>query len=432
MATTTSEEFEKATDFQFKEDDIERAKALVGRWAPSPAREHLTTVTHDAMRNFARGYGDDNPLYTTEDYGQSTRWGAQIAAPMIGIALNRPLYGDPPDKSFKRPSFRGIHVFVSGSTWTWYRPLLEGDQLYSFGGTESVVEKKSEFAERSVLVTYASVKMNQRAEVVTISRTLAIHTERKTAREKGKYAAIEPAVYTDEDIERLDAIYAAEETRGSTPRYWEDIAIGDALTPMAKGPLTTTDMIVFHAGGYGFVPYAPCANRIAFKNRHRIAPFYVKNEYGVPDVAQRVHWDSAWAQAIGNPMAYDYGVMRDCWLSHFMTDWMGDDGWLLTQSSEIRKFNYIGDSHILTGEVVDKRIEDGRCVVDIEMRGTNQRDVVTCPGKATVVLPSREHGPVVLPEPPADLQDRAVAMLARHRELAEERKKRSSGPGPAS
>ena len=31
MATTTSAEFEKATDFQFKEEDIERAKALVGR-----------------------------------------------------------------------------------------------------------------------------------------------------------------------------------------------------------------------------------------------------------------------------------------------------------------------------------------------------------------------------------------------------------------
>jgi hypothetical protein len=55
MATTTSEEFEKATDFQFKEDDIERAKALVGRWSPSGSREFLTTATPDSMRNFARG-----------------------------------------------------------------------------------------------------------------------------------------------------------------------------------------------------------------------------------------------------------------------------------------------------------------------------------------------------------------------------------------
>ena len=420
--TTTSAEFEKATDYQFREEDIERAKALVGRWAPSPAREHLTAVTHDAMRNFARSYGDDNPLFNSEDYGVGTRWGGQIAPPMIAIGLNRPLYGDPPDKSVKRPSFRGIHVFVSGSTWNWYRPLMEGDQLFSFGGTESVIEKKSEFAERSVLVTYAAVKMNQRAEIVAISRTLAIHVERKTAREKGKYAAIEPATYTDDDIAKLDEIYAAEEVRGATPRHWEDVNVGDVLTPMAKGPLTLTDMIVFHAGGYGFVPYAPCANRIAYKNRQRIAPFYVKNEYCVPDVAQRVHWDSAWAKAIGNPMAYDYGVMRDCWLSHFMTDWMGDEGWLMTQSSEIRKFNYMGDSHVLTGEVVGKREEGGRYLVDIEMRGTNQRGVVTCPGKATVALPSRAHGVVLLPEPPADLQAQAVAMMERHRELVAEGK----------
>jgi len=419
----TSTEFEKATDYSFKEEDIARAKALEGVWSPSGAREHLTTANHDAMRNFARGYGDDNPLYTHEDYGARTRWGAQIAPPMIPIALNRPMHGDRPAERVKRPSFRGIHVFVSGSSWDWYRPILDGDQLYSFGGTESVVEKRSEFADRSLLITFASVKINQRAEIVAISRTLAIHTERKTAREKGKYSAIEPATYTDDDIARLDAVYASEQARGAEPRWWEDVAVGDPVGPMAKGPLTTTDLIVFHAGGYGFIPYAPCSNRIAYKNRQRIAPFYVKNEYGIPDVAQRVHWDSAWAQAIGNPMAYDYGVMRDCWLSHLVTDWMGDDGWLMSQSSEIRKFNYFGDSHVLTGEVVAKRVEDGRCLVEIEMRGTNQRGDVTCPGRATVALPSRTQGPAVMPGPPGDLQERAVALLHRHFEIVEERRR---------
>jgi hypothetical protein len=342
---------------------------------------------------------------------------------MIAIGLNKPLYDDPPTERIKRPSFRGIHVFVSGSTWTWYRPLVAGDQLFSFGGTESVIEKKSEFAERSVLVTYVSVKMNQRGEIVAISRTLAIHTERKTAREKGKYAAIEPNTMTDEDIAALDAIYENEQTRGAETRWWEDVEVGEQLLPMAKGPLTTTDIIVFHAGGYGFIPYAPCSNRIAFKNRHRIAPFYVKNEYGIPDVAQRVHWDSAWAQAIGNPMAYDYGVMRDCHLSHYITDWMGDDGWLVQQSSEIRKFNYVGDTHVITGEVVDKRVdEEGRHLVEIQMRGTNQRDLDTCFGTAIVALPSRDDGPVVLPTPPADLQEQATARMTRHREIVEERK----------
>ena len=87
-----------------------------------------------------------------------------------------------------------------------------------------------------MLVTHASVKMNQRAEIVAISRTLAIHTERKTAREKGKYAAIEPATYTDDELAEIDAIYAAEQARGAETRWWEDVEVGDALHADGQGP----------------------------------------------------------------------------------------------------------------------------------------------------------------------------------------------------
>ena len=44
----------------------------------------------------------------------------------------------------------------------------------------------------------------------------------------------------------------------------------------------------------------------------------------------------------------------------------------------------------------------------------NQRGEVTTPGHATILLPSREHGPVRLPDPPGgarDLQD-ALAAIA--------------------
>ena len=72
---------------------------------------------------------------------------------------------------------------------------------------------------------------------------------------------------------------------------------------------------------------------------------------GIPDVAQRLHWESEWSQQIGNPMAYDYGIIRECWLNHYLGDWVGDDGWVFRQHDEMRKFNYIGDTHVITGEV---------------------------------------------------------------------------------
>ncbi len=73
---TTSEEFEKATDFSFKEEDIAAAKALVGVWTGSTRQEYITQASYDNMRNFARGYGDDNPLYTSDGYGASRPAGA--------------------------------------------------------------------------------------------------------------------------------------------------------------------------------------------------------------------------------------------------------------------------------------------------------------------------------------------------------------------
>jgi hypothetical protein len=66
---------------------------------------------------------------------------------MIPVALNRPLLADFPAMELPRPSFDGVQAFVSGGTWEWFRPLREGDQPFSFGGTELMIEKRSQFAE---------------------------------------------------------------------------------------------------------------------------------------------------------------------------------------------------------------------------------------------------------------------------------------------
>jgi len=414
---TTSERFKDATSAEIDNADIAKDRAALGVWAAARAQELISTATPEAIRNFANGYGDDNPLYTDAGYGHETRWGGQIAPQIMAAVLNAPLRGDKLPRELRGGSYRGIHAFVSGGTWEWYRPVYPGDTLYSFSGLESVEEKTSEFAGRSVIRVLRDVKMNQRAEVVGVYRTLVIYTERKKAREKGKYSAIADPSYSKEDIAALDEIYATEKVRGAEPRYWEDVVVGEEMGKMAKGPLTTTDMVVFHAGGYGFVPYGLKTSRLAWKNRQRIPAFYIDNQYGVPDVAQRVHWDSEWAKAIGNPRAYDYGVLRECWIHHFLTDWMGDSAFVVRQHDEIRKFNYEGDIQYLTGKVDGKRQEDGMMLVDVEVEVRNQRGDTTAQADATISLPSRELGAAMLPDVPKDLQRDAVRMFARHGEL---------------
>ena len=57
-----------------------------------------------------------------------------------------------------------------------------------------------------------------------------------------------------------------------------------------------------------------------------------------------------------------------------------------------------------------------RPAVDLEIWGENQLGEITTPGHATVLLPSREHGDVRLPDPPGaatDLQGALDAIAAR-------------------
>lgn len=415
---SNQDRFEAATAATIDDADLRRDHAALGLLAASRSQELISTATPEAIRNFANGYGDDNPLYTDPDYGKATRWGSQIAPQIMAAVLNAPLRGHRLPKELRGGAYRGIHAFVSGGSWEWFRPIYPGDTLYSFSGLESVEEKPSEFAGRSVIRVLRDVKMNQRAEVVGVYRTLVIYAERKTARDKGKYSSIADPAYTAADIAALDEVYAAEKVRGREPRYWEDVTVGEQLGLMAKGPLTTTDMIVFHAGGYGFVPYGLKTGRLAWQNRNRIPAFYIDNEYGVPDVAQRVHWDSDWAKAIGNPRAYDYGVLRECWIHHFVADWMGDGGFVVRQHDEIRKFNYHGDIQYLAGKVEGKREEDGMALVDLAVEVRNQRAETTAQADATVSLPTRRHGPALLPEPPRELQRDAVKMFECHAELS--------------
>ena len=148
------EEFAKAAAYTLSDEDIERARLLLGIDTASKHRELYSVATPDALRNWSLGTGDDNPLYTDESYGPATRWGSQIGHGAMVGHIKTPMLGDPVPEEIKRRTkslFRGIHVFVSGGTWDWYRPLYPGDRLFSFAGEESIDVKESEFAGRSVV-----------------------------------------------------------------------------------------------------------------------------------------------------------------------------------------------------------------------------------------------------------------------------------------
>jgi acyl dehydratase len=403
------------------DEAVERLRARVGIAEPHPLPPHYTAITTDVFRHVAEAYGDDNPLWCDPVYGRATRWEGPIAPPpLVGgdTLVGQDEVAEVPAAQrdlMKGDPLRGVHAFYSASAREWWAPLRPGDRVRRRNALVGVLDKASDFADRAIHEWTGQVFRTDGGPLLSAQYRLMIRTERTKARERGKYDGVELQPYTEDQISEIEAQYAREAARGAEPRWWEDVAEGDTVGPMVKGPLTVTDIVCWHSGmGMGLYGVRPL--RLAADNRRRIPRFFHRDPQNVPDVMQRVHWDPEFARRSGNPTTFDYGRMRETWLVHLCTDWMGDDAWLWKLDCEFRRFNYVGDTQWLRGTITRRYLaEGGRPAVDVDLAAENQRGEFTTPGHATILLPSREHGPVRLPEPPGratELQDALDAITA--------------------
>ena len=406
---TNNETAGKITD-----EDIERARRQIGVPKFAFNKPYNETASADGIRHFAFACGDANPLFNDRAYGAKTRWGDQIAPPLFLHSTGNNLTPKPDvaKKALFKGLFRGVGKYYTGVDWTWWKPIYPDNRLFFERSTADILVKdKSSFSGgRTVTEVYRDLFVDSNGALVGRWEESYLSAERSGTKKAGRYTGVERHTYTEQDITEIDAVYAAENRRGNDVRYWEDVTIGDEVTPVAKGPLSMVDIISMHMGmGLSSSGIGPLG--LGYAHRKKMPAFYVPNKYGVPDVVQRVHWDHERAQQLGLPSSYDYGQMRTSWLIHLITNWMGDDAWLWKLSCQSRAFNFMGDTTICKGRVIDKRKDGEHYLVDIEMASTNQRGENTAPGTATVILPSRVGGPVVLPAPEPETAHRAASIL---------------------
>jgi acyl dehydratase len=397
------------------DEAIEALRRRIGVPQPHPVAPHYRRAGVDAFRHVAEAYGDDNPLWSDEAYAAKTMWQGVIAPPplvggdsLIGEDEEIDLAPEARQKMRGDP-LSGVHAFYSASAREWWAPLRPNRRVRRRNALVGVLDKPSEFAERAVHEWTAQVFRDEDGGLLSGQYRLMIRTERTRARQK-KNDSVEIRPYTEAEIEEIESRYASESPRGETPRLWEDVSVGDPIGPMVKGPLTVTDMVCWHVGmGMGLYGVKPL--RLGYQNRRRIPRFFHRDDLNVPDVMQRVHWDPKFARRAGNPTTFDYGRMRETWLVHLCTDWMGDDAWLWKLDCEFRKFNFVGDTQWLRGAVAQKYLTPAaRPAIDLDLRAENQRGEITTSGHATILLPSAEYGPVVLPAPPGNGSDLVTAL----------------------
>ncbi len=340
-------------------------------------------ATRDNIRHYAHGIGDDNPLWCDPDYAAKTHYGTLIAPPSFVFPLNRILSG-------YVGGLPGVHAMWAGADLTWHKPMRRGDAFTTKASLKDLIEHETRFAGRAIQQIYHVDCYNQDNELVVGGDSWCFRTERDTARERGsKYTEVkqrEPVQYSRDDIAEIFAKYAAEEVRGATPRYIEDVQVGEKLTTMVKGPMTVTGFIGYAQGWGGLYIRA---NRLAWKQLKKHPGLGIPDRFGIPDVPERVHWDSDLARLVGTPDAYDYGPERTSWMTHHITDWMGDEGFLRHIYVEIRRHNPVGDTIYINGEVTRAFEEDGAHYAEITQTAKNQDDELSVRSTATVRLPSR-------------------------------------------
>jgi acyl dehydratase len=391
------------------EEGIARLKLRIGVQYNQPRPPHNREVTWDGSRQFALGYGDDNPLWCDPDYGAGTRWGTLIAPPnfmyTIGDLDAKP---SPQEKELlKGDPLAGLGVYQSAMDIEWWRPMRRGDRILKRAALVGVdVNEKSTFSGRTVAEHTTFFFRNFDEEVTCVQRGVWTRAERHESAARKKETKL-PVPYSANELAAIDAAYEAETIRGATKRYWEDIVVGETIPTIVRGPLRVSDLIAFHIG-WGMQVTPPGAFRMSYKVRKKAPGLYTPNSLNVPDTVQRLHWETEWANKLGIPLSYDYGGLRETFMTNIATNWMGDDGWLWKLRCEHRKFVYIGDTYWITGKIVDKRQFGDRNEVHLELSVANQWGATVSPGSAVVLLPTRQS-PVTLPRPAEERIDALVA-----------------------
>ena len=344
---------------------LDALRARLGQPVPRP-EPYVEVATPDAIRHWAHGIGDRNPFWRERG----------VAPPTFLFAMDRIVSG-------YVGGLPGIHAMYGGTDFRWSRPIHAGDRVVGQSILLDLVERPSRFAKRAIQQIYQTTFTNQAAKTVCVADSWCFRTERDTARERGKYAAVKSHRYTDEEIMAIARAYRAETPRGAFPRHWEDVTVGDVLPEIVKGPLTVTSVIAF-VQGWGSLYVR--AHGLAFDLFARHPALAIPNAFGVPEPPERVHWDEALARAVGVPGPYDYGPERVAWLGHLVTNWIGDDGFLRRLNAQVLRHNLIGDTTWCRGHVTEK---EAGGVVEIALTAVNQRGETTAAGTATVVLPTR-------------------------------------------
>lgn len=369
---------------KFTDQMLNEMRSMIGTELRTDSCVNNEWATRLSILRFAEGIGDDNPLWTDEAYASSSPHGTLIAPPsFIFACLGSVQFG-----------WRGLGGFHCETKMTFNRSIRVDDKIKArvvFDGFDGPEE--SNFGGRRIKDYLRQEYHNQDGELVATFICSRMRFERSEMQKRAPSRAVElPHPWTDAELASIEDQVLAETPRGATPRYWEDVEVGDELDTITKGPIGLTDEIAFIAAGAAPIPRIS-AHGVALR-RYRKHPKWAFRDPGTHalEPVYSVHYNDYAAKLQGAQVAYDVGIQRTCWQIHSLTNWMGDSGFLKSISGQYRAHVYLSDVVRLGGKIEAKEIDDeGNHVVHLTTWAYNQRGKDVMPGTAVLALPTRNE-----------------------------------------
>ncbi len=364
---------------------LEEAKKMLGK--EFRIEQWNEEASKDVIRHYGWGVGDDNPLYCNEEYTKKTKYGRIIAPPLFLYSIFDAVIA---------PGLPDIQWIYSGADWTFFKPVFVNDKIKAKAILADVKEVSGKLVKRMIIQTGEVTYTNQNGELVGKVLSHCFRIPRASAQDGLQYEKRKQQTYTEEDLRKIEEAVLKEVRRGNVPRYWEDVKIGEEMPAVIKGPLNRMDMTCYYAGSVGTSGYKSTEIKWKYAHYAKTNPEKIPNNYDPSYYAAAIspsigHQDESVAQEeIGMPGAYDNGPQRMGFMTHCVTNWMGDDGFVRYLSVRIKLPNIFGDTTWCKGKVTNKRMEEGKYLVDADIWTENQLGQTTATGKAVIELPHKK------------------------------------------
>lgn len=360
---------------------VSETRSLMGRFlVERPAWN--TLVTADAIRHFAHGTSDGNPLWCDRSHTAAQGDHLRLIAPPAFLA------------SICYPVLHGAIPTIRLTNWIgevefyWFHSIYEGDRISgAVRLTDCHASTTNDGRPLACLKSEATYR-NQSQHLVAVARTSLV---RMPLAEGEQRETRECYHYTAQELAQIELEIRNHRRTLGTLKAEDSVTVTE-LPHLVRGPLNIGDLVCWNAAIGPAYRSGSVATLDAGKSPHSA----VRNPLTGALVKDSQQHEDPWlSPQRGMPLPFDNGLMRFAWVCPLLTDWSGSQGFLQSMKLRILKPNLYGDTTRYRGIVDSTESTTRGSQHCLSISGTNQLGEETTSGRAVVVVPrdSESHLP---------------------------------------